>query len=384
MHAAIRVISSAALVAGLAACSGEPAQPVAPPAELGPFAVGHLAFTAVDPAREDRSILVDVWYPAEGEGLTDYPMTEYPLLASVGLESDVAHDEVPASARQGQTLLVFSHGYGGINTQSIELMENLASHGFVVASPEHTGNAQSSMTDTFDEAASRRVPDVSFVIDTMLDRARDSEDPFHDRLDPERVGVVGHSFGGMTAVGSAAGWAGADPDPRVAAIAPISAVIDGDLQGDTRTGPNAGFTAEQLASIEVPVLLLGGTEDTSVPIENNEIAFEQMTGAPVVYMVDVIGANHTHFANICAIGDLLLDFEITIDMWPTYGAAALVEPYEATCTPEVFPIEEASRLQSLYVTAFFRRHLHGERGYDEYLSETYAEDEPAIRFAVRR
>ena len=44
-----------------------------------------------------------------------------------------------------------------------------------------------------------------------------------------------------------------------AAIAPISAVIDGTLQSDDRPSPNAGFSAEQLASIIVPVMLIAGT-----------------------------------------------------------------------------------------------------------------------------
>jgi predicted dienelactone hydrolase len=74
------------------------------------------------------------------------------------------------SARSAQTLLVFSHGYQGINIQSFELMEALASHGFIVISPEHTGNAQASPTDTFDEAASNRAPDVSYLIDRMFAR----------------------------------------------------------------------------------------------------------------------------------------------------------------------------------------------------------------------
>ena len=357
--------------------------PVDRPDELGPFGVGHLAFTAEDASRGDRSLLMDVWYPVDTADWQDSPRTSYPLMAIIGLESEVAVEELPVSDRPGQTLLVFSHGYQSINIQSAALMEQLASHGFIVVSPEHTGNSQAFPEDDFDTAAANRVPDVSFVIDTMLARSEDPADPFYGRIDPERVGVVGHSFGGMTALGMAAGWAGAAPDPRVAAIAPISAVIDADLQSDDRPSEYAGFTEQQLGSITVPVMLVGGTEDVHVPIENNDLAFAQLTGAPWVYQVDVIGANHTHFANICAIGNLLLDLNISQDTWASLGAEDLIEPYNTTCTPEVFPIEEAHRLQNLYVTAFFRRHLLGETGYEHYLSQSYADTEPAITLTFK-
>jgi predicted dienelactone hydrolase len=372
------------LAVGISACAGNDSnQPVDPPDELGGFGVGHTSFTPVDVRRDDRPLLVDVWYPVDAEDVRDSPRTNYPLAAGIGLDSEVAVDDLPVSARQNQTLLVFSHGYGGINTQSVELMETLASHGFVVASPEHTGNAQASLTDEFDEAAANRVPDVSFLIDAMLARDGDPEDDFYDRIDENRVGVVGHSFGGMTAIGMAAGWAGAGPDSRVAAIASISAVIDPELQSDARSGPNAGFDAQQLSSIAVPIMLIGGTEDTNVPIGNNEIAFEQITSAPRVYKVDVIGATHTHFASVCAIGNLLIDLGLGPEAWPELGAEALVEPYEVTCTPEAFPIEEAIRLQNLYVVSFFKRHLLNQEGYDQYLSTDYADGEPAIVFSVK-
>ena len=79
--------------------------------------------------------------------------------------------------------MIFSHGYEGINKQSVDLMETLASHGFVVAAPEHVGNSQSVPGDTFDVAAANRVPDVSFLIDTMIAKHRDATDPFAGRLD---------------------------------------------------------------------------------------------------------------------------------------------------------------------------------------------------------
>lgn len=385
----IRALLIGLTIAGLVACGdSQPGNtvvdsPVDPPDELGSFAIGHLRFIPTDPERSNRGILVDLWYPVDVEDAQDAPLTRYPLSGPIGLDSEVAVDDLPVSGRADQAFLVFSHGYQGINFQSIELMEVLASHGFIVASIEHTGNAQASPTDSFDEAAANRVPDVSFLIDTMFDRNRDPSDAFFGRIDEGRVGVIGHSFGGMTAIGMAAGWAGAAPDPRVAAIVPISAVFDRELQSDAREGPNAGFTEMQLAGISVPVMLVGGTEDINVFPENNEIAFSQIVNAPMVYKVDIVGATHNHFANLCTFGDLLFELGVAQEDWPEAGAEDLIEPYNTTCTADVFPINEASRLQNLYAVSFFKVHLRDEGGYEQFLTTDFADTEPAIRFSAK-
>jgi predicted dienelactone hydrolase len=386
INSLLRIFPVVCFITGLAACgdsSDQLLEPANAPDMPGPFAVGHNSFTAIDPLRANRMLPVEVWYPVAAENAQDAPLTSYPLAPGIGLDSTLAVDDLPVSERKQQILLVFSHGYGGINTASVVLMETLASHGFIVISPEHTGNSQTSSDDSFDQAAANRVPDVSFLIDTMIGRSREQGDIFYERIDEMRIGVVGHSFGGMTSVGMASGWAGADPDPRVAAIAPISAVFDAGLQSDERTGPNAGFTAEQLGRITVPVMLIGGTEDTNVFIENNSIAFEQITNSPDVYKLDIIGANHTHFANVCDIGQLLIELGILQDTWPAIGAEDLLEPYAATCTAEAFPIGEAVRLQNLYIVAFFKRHLLDDKRYDSYLSGDFAEREPAVTLSQK-
>ncbi len=352
--------------------------PHEPPQTLGTQAVGYLTFEATDSNRSDRTLVIDVWYPADSSKAGTAELATYPLSPIFGMESEVALENIAVHPGDQLPLLIFSHGYGGINRQSVALMEALASHGFIVAAPEHTGNAQNSLTDSFDVAAGNRVPDLSFVIDTMLARNQDSNDIFFDRIDDQIIGALGHSFGGMTTLGSACGWANAPADTRVKAIAPMSAVIDGDLQQDDRNSPYAGFSSEQLASITVPTLLVGGTEDISVPIENNDIAYEQMTQASVLYKVAITGANHTHFTNVCDIGDFLIETGFPKENWENMGAADLIEPYERTCSETAFPMGEFNRLLNLYVVSFFKLQLLGESAYENYLTVDYAIDEPAI------
>ena len=65
------------------------------------------------------------------------------------------------------------------------------------------------------------------------------------------------------------------------------------------------------------------------------------------------------------------------------GAAALLQPYNDTCTDDVFPIDEAVRLQNLYAVSFLMRHQVGDERYGWYLTEEFAADEPAVSFESR-
>jgi predicted dienelactone hydrolase len=340
--------------------------------EFGPWAVGHRRLEAIDVNRGNRVLPYDVWYPVDEVDAAAEPRTIYPLVDSTGLTAERAVEDLPVSKVGDLSLLVFSHGSPGVSTQSVLLMETLASHGFVVVAVEHTGNTPDNFSDTLEQAGANRVPDVSFFIDTFLARNETQGDDFFQRLNPESIGALGHSFGGGTALGMVAGFYGAAPDSRVKAVMPISAtVLD-------------RFTDEALAAVEEPVLFLGGTLDTSVPIENHDYAFDMLTGAGAVLQADIEGANHTHFANVCDIGNWLIENGIGQDLWPAIGAERLLGPYEDSCSEEAFPIEEVQRIQNLYAVAFFRRYLRGETGYDFYLQPEYAlENEPDVTYRAR-
>ena len=79
--------------------------------------------------RDGRTI--DVWYPARGEAAGSYePLPEVDAPAP-GLAE-------PLDGRY--PLVVFSHGSGGVRFQSYFLAEWLASHGYLVAAPDHAGD----------------------------------------------------------------------------------------------------------------------------------------------------------------------------------------------------------------------------------------------------
>lgn len=242
--------------------SGTEASVDAPDA-LGAYAVGHTMFTLVDDARDGRELIVNVWYPVDAADAATEPLTQYPLQSVFTLASEVAVDDLSVSSEGPLAFLVFSHGFGGINTQSTQLMEALASHGFIVASPEHTGNTALDGSD--ESPAEKRVPDVSAVIDEMFARSNTAGDAFEGRIDEFKVGVLGHSFGGTTAMGMVAGWAGADPDPRVKAIGVIAGGVGA-----------SSFSDEALAAVTEPTIFFVGTLDPNA-LENHNYAFDRMS-----------------------------------------------------------------------------------------------------------
>jgi predicted dienelactone hydrolase len=340
------------------------------PNGLGAFAVGHTVFDAVDPTRNDRTLRTELWYPVDPEDANGTPTFYDFQFLNLGLLSEVAWEDAPVSDLALFPLIVFSHGSGGVSFQSIFLMEALASHGFVVVAPNHTGNTANDVIghteDPFDVVARNRPLDVSFLIDWMLARSQDPLDPFFLKISGA-VGVAGHSFGGFTALAMASGYEDAaagthvPPDPRVLAIAPIA--------------PASSILSDaELESIHVPMFLLGGTLDTTTPIDPETTRpFELVPGRPL-YRADVIGATHTHFANVCEIGDVLLELGLTDE-----EVDGLVVGYIETCRPPAIPVAEVQRIQDRYLVAFFGRHVYFDRRNDPFLSEEdAAANEPDV------
>ena len=338
------------------------------PGALGPRAVGHTKFDIVDASRADRKLELQVWYPIDAAEATGKAAFYKLGFGTLGITSDVAFENRPVALQPNLPLVVFSHGSGGISVQSIGLMETLASHGFVVAAPNHTGNTTLDIflgtTVPFSVSAVNRPGDVTFVIDEMLRRSADPTSPFYLRIRPTGVGVVGHSFGGFTALATASGFLSVPADPRVTAIvptAPASSILSDDL----------------LSSIDLPTLVLGGTLDTTTPvIPNSSRPFDLVSGRPLI-RVDIVGGTHFHFANICEIGQQLLTNGLDLDF-----VLDVVTGYSDACLPGACPLDDAQRIQKLYTVAFFRRHLRADVRYERFLNADYAAaNEPDVTFA---
>jgi dienelactone hydrolase len=154
-----------AVVATAAAIHTAPA-PFELPAPTGRHAVGTTTWRVIDPARretlstsspavERRTVEVLAWYPAGAlrrrapasylrEGLIEVRTFAKLLRAPEQVFDDLAgivtHAETDAAmvAQPGRLpLLVFSHGYTGLPSSYTALLEDLASHGYVVLGVVH-------------------------------------------------------------------------------------------------------------------------------------------------------------------------------------------------------------------------------------------------------
>ena len=93
-------------------------------------------------------------------------------------------------------LVVYSHGSGGLRYIHSSYTEALASNGYVVVAPDHTGNTAveriTNASAPANEIAFNRPQDVRHVIDAFLDPAHPTAGPYALHVDADKVVVTGH------------------------------------------------------------------------------------------------------------------------------------------------------------------------------------------------
>jgi len=234
-------------------------------------------------------------------------------------------------------MVLFSHGNDGIRFQSFFFTAHMASHGYVVVTPDHRGNtfvdALLGIVDP--NVAVNRPLDMSFLIDQFLAFDGESGNFFANAIDPNRIGASGHSFGGYTvlALAGGAGPAGTFTDPRVKTILPQA--------------PAAPFSDAFFASIHVPTLLVGGSLDVTTPFEvNQEHPFEELpAGAKIVGLAELTDAGHFTFSDFCEVPRELLAF---------------LGGFDEACEPKHLPWRRAHDIVKYLALNFFDATLNDD------------------------
>jgi len=177
-------------------------RPDAPPFALrGDYTVGTREIVIRD---AQRPLKLALWYPAQSSDNKE-PMAIYKD-GVVHLAGRALRDAPPLSAKVPFPLVIFSHGSGGMRWQSLFLTEHLASQGFVVMAVDHSGNTFFDGVIAPEKYEINRVRSYVQRPDDVLRQIAFAEKLtavgglLAGRIDLERIAVVGHSFGGYTAL----------------------------------------------------------------------------------------------------------------------------------------------------------------------------------------
>jgi predicted dienelactone hydrolase len=306
------------------------------------------------------------------------------------VESNSFYDAAVSERRRKYPIILFSHAYGaGMSANSL-LMEELASHGYITVSighayetshflrpdgsievfdpaneelmkraveRKHSLSLQRRINETNDEKEMQMiieelmdkrpkimeslkiwVDDISFIID-RLEELNDREGIFHAKLDLDRIGVMGHSFGGV-----AAGQACIVEKRCKAGVN-----LDGLQIGDMLKTP-----------LEKPFMFIHHDNKGAPHGRPNEIFFNRSKNT--AYMMVIRGTTHFSFS------DLSLPFYADI-LNPPAGFAGTIDGYRCV------------KILNEYVRAFFDSHLRGEKAE---LLKGCSGDYPEVEIDIKR
>ncbi|MEG3976920.1 alpha/beta hydrolase, partial [Microcoleus sp. herbarium8] len=232
---------------------------------------------------------------------------------------------LPLQSPQPAPVVVISHGLGSDRLSFEYLAKQLASYGFAVAVPEHPGSnaqqIQNLVTGKTNEVAQpaefiNRPLDIKDLLD-YLTKLSTTNPAYRGLLDLQRVGIIGQSFGGYTALtlaGAGINFAQLDKDcqrenetwnlslllqcrarsldrnqynfsdPRIKAAIAINPIASSIL-GETN-----------LSQIKIPIMVVGGSADTVAPALLEQIQPFTWLTSPNKYLV--LMNNGTHFSTI--------------------------------------------------------------------------------------
>ena len=352
-------------------------------AEPGAYAAGFRVEQAGD-------LVLKVWYPTQTEpSAIEYAVTiKFPMWPR-GPEVILGEAAIDAPPAEGSfPLVVLSHGFSLNPEWYRTIAEHLATHGYVVLAPEH---AESDWFTDVVSASLSRPADVSATIDAAASGALAAV------TNTDKVAVLGHSYGGYTALASA----GARPDlgnleaacasvedeftaaffcvPFLAGADVLAAGFGGDVDasgpwpsmGDPRVdavvalaGDAYLFGPEGLASVTVPVLALGGTQDTGTPWDWGTGLTDAAVGSTQRVTVAMDGGEH--FLPIVDCADL------------PWSGALPSEQVAYICQDPAWEKQASLDVVHHMTTAFLEATLRGDAVAAEALDPVVYEDTPML------
>ena len=390
------LLAAVLLASGLPVATAVPASAVQPasvqftlPAPTGHHRVGTTSLHLVDTSRPDpwvpdrpvRELMIQLWYPAATTH--GYPRAPWLTPAAARAYEQAnglpvfnwpitdARLDAPAHRRDGRRpVVLYSHGLGGNRAEVTALVEDLASHGYIVVTIDHIHDAgivelpdghvetgaipeltEDNEIQLTTKAIQARVTDTRFVLD-QLAAINQGDNPDHEHrplprglrgaFDLDRVGMFGHSDGGATTAHAM------HTDPRIT----TGINLDGTL-----------WTPEAAAGSDRPLLQFG-KQDLDPFQATTWAAFRTNQHGPTL-LLHLTGSTHATFEDLAV---LVRQAAPLLDLTPDQITAAVGTIHG----------QRAVAVLRAYVNAYFDRYL---RHHNSQLLNGPSARYPEIRFA---
>ena len=220
------------------------------PPPSGPDPIGTFTVQLVDRSRaetyggragEPREFVAQAWYPARTSDSNppipwseDWEIVAPALAREMGLPSWFWNHtrHTPSHARESANVatgtfpvLIYSHGWGGMRTNTLNQIEHLVSNGYIVIAPDHTyaavatvfedgevlykdpeaipdpaGVPESEYTDSVSNLVETIAGDLITVLTELEEGETGAFSYLAASIDLNRIGVYGHSAGGGAAI----------------------------------------------------------------------------------------------------------------------------------------------------------------------------------------
>lgn len=210
------------------------------------YPIGTRSVTYTDPARSNRSIAVDFYYPA----------------TAAGANQSVAADSFG--------LVVFGHGFVISTSDYAALADTLAKRGYIVA----LANTETSLSPNHSNFAQ----DLVFLVNKITSEGfSNPASPFYGKV-RKRSAIGGHSMGGGATVLSCS-----YSNPATCYF----------TFGAANTNPSCIAVARQMTK---PYLDIAGIKDCVAPPSSNQIPMYDSSGSSCKYYIGLANATHCQFA----------------------------------------------------------------------------------------
>ncbi|TVQ13681.1 MAG: hypothetical protein EA361_09200 [Bacteroidetes bacterium] len=241
------------------------------PAGAQPYNVGQFQQTFIDPDRNNRAILTEVYFPADENG-------------------NLVEGEFP--------LLVFGHGFVMTWSAYQNLWEYFVPRGYVMAFPRTESG--------FSPSHQNFGLDIAFLADAINELSDDPGSALFQGLNG-KVAAMGHSMGGGAAV------LAASYNPNITALLTLA---------PAETSPSAIAAAE---NVTIPSLIFSGSSDDVTPENTNQAPVFNALNSQAKTWISITGGGHCYFANYnfnCAFGESFSSGNITISRQEQQQATA--------------------------------------------------------------